>query len=90
MAIKYGHISQLKRDCIQIAAGQFKAQCLQLMDRVQRSREEIVITKHGKPVAKLVPVDENRSGSVIGYLRGTVEIVGNIVSPLEEEWEANR
>ncbi len=75
---------------MQIAAGQFKAQCLQLMDRVQRSREEIVITKHGKPVAKLVPVDENRSGSVIGYLRGTVEIVGNIVSPLEEEWEANR
>lgn len=73
---------------MQIAAGQFKAQCLQLMDQVQQSREEIVITKHGKPVAKLVPVDESGSRSVLGYLQGTVEIVGDIVSPLEE-WEAN-
>ncbi len=75
---------------MQIAAGQFKAQCLQLMDQVQQSREEIVITKHGKPVAKLVPVDESESRSVLGYLRGTVEIVGDIVSPLEEEWEADK
>lgn len=74
---------------MQIAAGQFKAQCLQLMDQVQQSREEIVITKHGKPVAKLVPVDESEPRSILGYLQGTVEIVGDIVSPLEEEWEAN-
>jgi len=74
---------------MQIAAGQFKAQCLQLMDQVQQSREEIVITKHGKPVAKLVPVDEFEPRSVLGYLQGTVEIVDDIVSPLESEWEAN-
>ena len=74
---------------MQIAAGQFKAQCLQLMNQVQQSREEIVITKHGKPVAKLVPVDESEPQSVLGYLQGTVEIVGDIVSPLEDEWEAN-
>ena len=74
---------------MRIAAGQFKAQCLQLMDQVQQSREEIVITKHGKPVAKLVPVDESKPRSALGYLQGTVEIVGDIVSPLEEEWEAN-
>ncbi len=75
---------------MEIAAGQFKAQCLQLMDQVQQSREEIVITKHGKPVAKLVPVDETGPRSILGYLQGTVEIVGDIVSPLESEWEANR
>jgi len=57
------------------------------MDQVQQSREEIIITKHSKPVAKLVPVDEPASRSVLGYLRGTVEIVGDIVSPLEEDWE---
>lgn len=74
---------------MQIAAGQFKAQCLQLMDQVQQSREEIVITKHGKPVAKLVPVDESEPRSILGYLQGTVEIIGDIVSPLEDEWEAN-
>lgn len=75
---------------MEIAAGQFKAKCLQLMDQVQQSREEIVITKHGKPVAKLVPVDETGPRSILGYLQGTVEIVGDIVSPLESEWEANR
>ena len=74
---------------MQIAAGKFKTQCLQLMDQVQQNREEIVITKHGKPVAKLVPVDESEPRSVLGYLQGTVEIVSDIVSPLEDEWEAN-
>lgn len=75
---------------MQIGAGQFKAQCLQLMDQVQQSREEIVITKHGKPIAKLVPVQELAGQSVFGYLQGTVEIVGDIVSPLEENWEAEQ
>ncbi len=74
---------------MQIAAGQFKAQCLQLMDQVQQSREEIVITKHGKPVAKLVPIAESATQSIFGYLRGTVEVVGDIVSPIEEDWQAN-
>ncbi len=75
---------------MQIGAGQFKAQCLQLMDQVQQSRTEIVITKHGKPVAKLVPVEESAAQSVFGYLQGTVEIVGDIVSPLEEDWEVEQ
>ena len=72
---------------MQIGAGQFKAQCLQLMDQVQQSRKEIVITKHGKPVAKLVPMEESATQSVFGYLQDTVEIVGDIVSSLEEDWE---
>ncbi|MDF5728678.1 MAG: type II toxin-antitoxin system prevent-host-death family antitoxin [Rhizonema sp. PD38] len=59
------------------------------MDQVQQSREEIVITKHGKPVAKLVPIEESPTQSIFGYLRGTVEVVGDIVSPIEEDWEAN-
>jgi len=75
---------------MQIGAGQFKAQCLQLMDQVQQSRQEIVITKHGKPVAKLVPVEESAAQSVFGYLQGTVEIVGDIVSPLEEDWQVEQ
>lgn len=75
---------------MQIGAGQFKAQCLQLMDQVQQSRKEIVITKHGKPIAKLVPVEELADQSVFGYLQGTVEIVGDIVSPLSENWEAEQ
>ena len=75
---------------IQIGAGQFKAQCLQLMAQVQQSRKDIVITKHGKPVAKLVPVEESAAQSVFGYLQGTVEIVGDIVSPSAEDWEVEQ
>ena len=72
----------------EIAAGEFKAQCLGIMDRVQRTRESILITKHGKPVAKLVPAD--RPGDdIFGYMAGKVKIVGDIVAPVTplEEWE---
>ena len=72
---------------MKIAAGQFKSKCLQLMDRVQQTREEIVITKHGKPVAKLVPISEEKTDTIVGYLPGSVQVVGDIVSPIDEEWE---
>ena len=39
----------------QMPAGEFKARCLKVMDQVHKTREPVVITKHGKPVAKLVP-----------------------------------
>ena len=72
---------------MEIAAGQFKAQCLQLMDRVKQTHEEIVITKHGRPVAKLVPVEDEVSSSFIGYMKGSVVVSGDIIAPVEEDWE---
>ena len=72
---------------MEIAAGQFKTHCLKLMDEVQRSREEIVITKHGKPIAKLIPVAESSPVSVLGFLKDTVQTEGNIISSLDESWE---
>jgi prevent-host-death family protein len=71
-----------------IAAGEFKAKCLGLLDEVHRQRVEIVITKRGKPVAKLAPVNEHPE-SFIGSMKGTMEIVGDIISPIEEKWEAD-
>ncbi len=71
-----------------IAAGEFKAKCLALLDEVQRQRKEILITKRGKPVAKVVPIDE-RPASFIGSMKGTMEIVGDIVSPIDVHWEAD-
>lgn len=71
-----------------IAAGEFKAKCLGLLDEVQRQRIELIITKRGKPVAKLVPVDE-RPESFIGSMKGTMEIVGDIISPIDEKWDAD-
>ena len=70
-----------------IAAGKFKAECLALMDEVQAKRQPILITKHGKPVAKLAPVEQEKD-EIFGFLRGQGAITGDIVSPAltKEEW----
>jgi prevent-host-death family protein len=72
----------------EIAAGEFKAQCLSIMDQVQQSGEPILITKHGRPVAKLVPADK-MGDDIFGYMAGKVKIVGDIVAPVTplEDWE---
>ena len=75
-----------------MAAGEFKTHCLRVMDQVQREREEVVITKKGKPVAKLVPIEDQVRRSVFGCLSTDFEIVGDIVSPIfaSEDWEATK
>ncbi len=60
-----------------MAAAKFKEQCLAVLDSVDA--EGIIITKHGKPVAKLVPI-EAESGAMIGKLRGRIRIKGDITS----------
>jgi prevent-host-death family protein len=72
----------------QVAAGEFKAKCLHLLDEVQRTRKEIVITKRGKPVARMLPV-EQRPPSVFGRMKGTVEILGDIVASTGEQWQVD-
>jgi prevent-host-death family protein len=73
-----------------VPAGVFKATCLELMDRVRDRREEIVITKYGKPVAKLVPVNDADApkGTAWGWMKGTVLWYGDVISPIDVEWEA--
>lgn len=61
-------------------AGKFKAQCLAVMDEVQKSRQAVVITKRGKPVAKLVPV-EGAGDEIFGFFQGKGKITGDVVSP---------
>jgi prevent-host-death family protein len=70
-----------------IAAGVFKSKCLKLLDQVAQNRETLVITKHGKPVAQLVPVPAERVDP-FGVLKGSVIWEGDIVSPVDVEWEA--
>ena len=72
-----------------IPATQFKAQCLDLMDRVAERRESYVITKRGKPVAKLVPVQQGPQDSLFGCLRSVASIRGDIENPTlpPETWE---
>ena len=72
----------------QIAAGEFKAKCLHLLDEVQRSRKEILITKRGRPVARLLPVDE-QPPPILGRMKGSVQILGDLIAPIDEKWSVD-
>jgi len=68
-------------------AGKFKVHCLAVMDEVQSKRESVIITKRGKPVAKLVPIGKEKD-EIFGFLKGKGKILGDVVSPVlsPEEW----
>jgi prevent-host-death family protein len=72
-----------------IPAGQFKVHCLSIMDEVQAKRQAVVITKRGKPVARLVPIEKEKD-DIFGFFKGKgkIEIKGDIVSPAfsPEDW----
>ena len=71
-----------------ISAGEFKARCLKLMDEVAQTRRPLIVTKRGKAVARIVPVEPE--ASVFGGMRGTVCIAGDIVAGIEADWDAGR
>ena len=70
-----------------ITAAEFKTKCLQLLDEVAESGEAVVITKHGRPVSRLAPYRE-QPRSLFGIDRGRIEILGDIIEPIDVEWEA--
>jgi prevent-host-death family protein len=74
---------------MKIAAGEFKAKCLKLMDDVQKHHEDIIITKYGKPIAKLTAVEEETPKPLFGFLKNSVVITGDIVKPTGEKWNAD-
>ena len=70
-------------------ASEFKAKCLRLMDEVARTGKPIVITKNGKPVSRLVPYRE-KPPSLFGVMKGSLAVKGDIISPVEADWEISR
>ena len=70
----------------EIAAAEFKARCLALMEDVRATRQPLLVTKRGKPVVKLVPVD-NAKDDFFDRLKGEFRIVGDIESPIDG-WES--
>jgi prevent-host-death family protein len=70
-----------------MAAGFFKVHCLSVMDEVRAKRETVLITKHGKPVAKLVPADKS-ADDIYNFLAGKGAIAGDIIAPAlsDEDW----
>lgn len=69
-----------------VPAGEFKAKCLKLIDEVAEKHKPIIITKRGKPVAEVVPIPSRCD--FVGSMQGTGEIVGDIISPIDVEWDA--
>jgi len=70
-----------------IKASEFKAKCLALMDQVNETGDEILITKNGVPVSKLTPVI-NKPKSLFGLKKSRLKITGDIIEPLDVQWDA--
>ncbi len=70
-----------------VPAGEFKAKCLKLIDEVAEKRKPLVITKRGKPVARLIPEPPQKQ-QLYGSMKGSVLWEGDIISPIDVEWDA--
>lgn len=73
---------------MQLPATEFKAKCLAYLDQVSQTRAPITLTKHGRAVARLVPVDDAEP-VIFGRLAGTVVVLGDVVAPVELAWDAD-
>ena len=71
-----------------IQAGIFKAQCLKIMDEVNKTKQSVLITKRNKPIARLVPIAEEKK-SLFGKMKGTIQIKGDLIQPTGDIWDAD-
>jgi antitoxin (DNA-binding transcriptional repressor) of toxin-antitoxin stability system len=75
---------------VQIPIEKFQTTCLKLVDDIQKYHSEIIITKSGKPIAKLMPiVDKQAEKSLFGYMKDSVLIHEDILEPIGENWEVD-
>jgi prevent-host-death family protein len=70
-----------------IPAGKFKAECLSIIDEVQKTKLPVIITKRNKPIAQLIPFETEKG--LFGKMKGTGRIKGDIVQPVGEKWDAD-
>ena len=76
----------------EIAISEFKAKCLSLLDQVHKTKKPIRVTRFGKPVAEVFPTSPASSSDWMGSMKDSMEILGDIVSPANDEndWEVLR
>ena len=74
----------------EIAVSKFKATCLAVLERVRRTRQPVVVTRFGQPIAQITPPEVSKRVPRLGGGAGTMEILGDIVGPISDEsdWEA--
>jgi prevent-host-death family protein len=71
-------------------ASEFKAKCLAVMDEVAATREPVVVTKNGVPLVELVPLQKKPQRDLVGLFKGEMSIKGDILSPIDVEWNAEK
>ena len=73
-----------------VTPARLKRDCLKLLDEVQADGEDVIITRGGKPIARLSPIrkkSKKKSDDIFGFMKGEVKITGDLVSPLPpEDW----
>jgi antitoxin (DNA-binding transcriptional repressor) of toxin-antitoxin stability system len=76
----------------QIAVSKFKATCLSVLKRVQKTRKPVLVTRFGVPLAEIAPPPRKRNANWMGSMAGTAEIIGDIVGPISsiDDWDAAR
>ena len=79
-------MSKRSKSTVQVGSADFKARCLELIDRVKESRAEIVVTRHGRPVARLVPCEDVPEQSPVGSMPGSVLAFDAPFDPVPGAW----
>jgi prevent-host-death family protein len=81
-----GNLVTMKRKDAAVPAGEFKAKCLALFDEVEAKKRSFIVTKRGRPVARVVPISTGRASSLVGSLLHEEDLL----APVDVSWDASR
>jgi prevent-host-death family protein len=73
-----------------VSASELKTRCSEVIERVAKEHRSVIVTKRGKPVACIVPIEPATAESLVGYARGRIKVTGDLLAPIDVEWEASR
>jgi len=79
-----------KKESLEVSSSDMKNSWREFLERVSQARQEVVVTRYGRPIAKLTPYEgPGASGGIFGSLAGSVTIHGDLLAPLGEDWHAD-
>ncbi|MFN0064451.1 MAG: type II toxin-antitoxin system Phd/YefM family antitoxin [Myxococcaceae bacterium] len=76
------------RQALHVTTSELKTHCSELVTRVGRRRESIVVTRRGRPVARLSPI-EAEATPLFGFASGAIQIRGDVLAPVDVRWDAD-
>jgi prevent-host-death family protein len=83
-------IMAIRNKAIEVSASDLKNSWHEYLEQVSRGRQEVVVTRYGRPIARLSPVEStDENGGLFGWMSGTVTVHGDIIGPLDETWEVD-